>query len=372
MTQEGIDMDSRSLIHNLLTRRGAIERVGLYEHFWPELDQLWGKEAGVAQLAAEFDMRGCGGWFNNEAIEGTSEIVEESPEWVVKRNGSGASLRWWKHKSGTPEHIEFRMTSRALWEQEYRPHIPTMGKFSRLEGGPWKGSGTIADDRSTLALARSAGQWAFYGHVFIWETLRQSLGDLALFENMALDPGWIRDFNRVYTDFYKAQFRLLFDTLGLPDGIWIYEDLGYRNGLFASPRAYGELIIPFFAELVDFFHAQGLPVVLHSCGNVTEALPLIVDAGFDALQPMEVKAGCDPFAFAERYRDRLAFIGGLDVRFLETNDRTIIRREVARLIEGMKARGARYIFHSDHSVTPLVTLDSYRYALDVYHEHRMY
>jgi hypothetical protein len=73
------------------------------------------------------------------------------------------------------------------------------------------------------------------------------------------------------------------------------------------------LVFPYYAELNQFFHSHGLPAVLHSCGNVTQALPLILDAGFDALQPLEVKAGCDPFAFAEQYGDRLALIGGLDV-----------------------------------------------------------
>jgi hypothetical protein len=32
----------------------------------------------------------------------------------------------------------------------------------------------------------------------------------------------------------------------------------------------------------------------------------------------------------------------------------------------MKARGARYVFRSDHSITPNVTFDSDRYALDIY------
>jgi uroporphyrinogen decarboxylase len=105
---------------------------------------------------------------------------------------------------------------------------------------------------------------------------------------------------------------------------------------------------------------------------VTQGLPIILDAGFDALQPMERKAGCDPFAFAEQYGDRLAFIGGLDVRILETNDRETIRQGVTELVEGMKARNARYFFASDHSITPLVSYDSYRYALDVYSEHKMY
>ena len=403
-------MSSRELTHNLLTGKGDCDRVGLYEHFWVETPLTWvaqgyptaktatadddGTLAGGEHLARvvhgspsfvgegqniapenpvrvfDYDMCPAGGMFDVDPISDGEEIIQETDTFIVKRNGAGAVFRYWKHKSGTPEHIDFTMTSREVWEQKYRSHLLELDP-GRLETGSWKAS-TLGQDAAELAWGRANGKWTFFAHVCIWETMRGSLGDVCMFESLLLDPGWIRDFNRVYTDFYKAHFQLLFDTLGMPDGIWLYDDLGYRNGLFASPKVLQELIFPYYGELVDYFHALGLPVVLHSCGDVTQGLPLIVDAGFDALQPLEVKAGCDPFAFAEAYGDQLAFIGGLDVRYLESNDREIIEREVARLVEGMKARGARYFFHSDHSITPLVDFDSYRFALDVYRQHMMY
>ena len=66
------------------------------------------------------------------------------------------------------------------------------------------------------------------------------------------------------------------------------------------------------------------------------------------------------------------FAGGLDVRVLESGDRDLIERETARLIEGMKARGARYVFGSDHSLTTTIRYADYCYAVDVYREHMMY
>ncbi|NOZ26945.1 MAG: hypothetical protein GXP39_02695 [Chloroflexi bacterium] len=370
-------MDSRELVHNLLTG-GDYDRVGLFDHFWPETPEGWVRDGYPTRVVVEdgreevkpeephrhfdFDMYPCGGWFDVYPLRGYEEVLEETDEWIVKRNGAGAALKYWKHKSGTPEHIDFLMTSRAVWERDYRPHLLQVD-WERLK---------LDENREAFTEARAAHKWAFYGHMFVWETMRQSMGDYIMYQSLALDPGWIHDFNRVYTDFFKAHFQALFDEVGLPDGIWVYEDLGYRNGLFASPRMLRDLVLPYFAELVDFFHGYGLSVVLHSCGNITEALPLIVEAGFDALNPMEVKAGCDLLAFAEQYGDKLAFVGGLDVRILETNDRDVIRRGVSDLIEGMKARGARYIFGTDHSVTPLVTYDSYRYAVDVYRQHMMY
>jgi uroporphyrinogen decarboxylase len=388
---------SRELIQALL-RNGNPERVGLMEQPWEDtiaawIDQgyptrqrvlqpgqkRWRREDGrrvdveMAGVYEEpvpawrhfgFDLAATGGWFDILPLVGCEELVAETDTWEIKRNGAGAALKYWKHKSGTPEHIDFRMTSREIWERDYRPHLIAWDE-ARLTD--------LQDQRENMAEAVQAARWVHFGHQFIWETMRQSMGDVTLYTGLLDDPGWIHDFGRVYTDLYKQAFLRLMALVGKPDGIWLYEDLGYKNGLFASPKLLAQLIFPYYSELVAFFHDLDLPVVLHSCGSVAQALPLIVEAGFDGLNPMEHKArDNDPFRFAEQYGDRLAFFGGLDARVFETNDRMLIRKEMVAYLEGMKRRGARLIFASDHSLSPLVRYDTYCYAVEVYREHMRY
>ena len=310
-----------------------------------------------------YDMADVYPWLDVMPLRGYDELVEETEEWEIRRNGAGAALKNWKHKSGTPEHIDFLMNNRQIWERDYRPHLLSLDT-ERID---------IDKMRENVGILTEAKRWKGYDNMFVWESMRQSMGDVTMYQSLLLDPGWIHDYNRVYTDFYKAHFAYMFEQAGLPDGIWLLEDLGYKNGLFASPEVLGDLIFPYYAELNEFFHSYDLPVILHTCGSTAPAIPLIIDAGFDALNPMECKAdGNDSFAFAEQYGDRLAFIGGIDARVFETNDRDIIRREVTAFIEGMKARGARLVFASDHSISTNTRYDSYRYALDVYREHMMY
>jgi len=364
---------SQNVIDGLLRNR-AVKRVGLFDNPWHDTLTRWvkegyptrrhgGKEQPVDPVTHfGFDMCGAGGWFDALPLRGYSQVVEETDDWVCRRNGAGAVLKYWKHKSGTPEHIAFHMTSREIWERDYRPYLLEVDR-QRLD---------IEGTARNLENRRKQGLWTFYGHLFIWENMRQSLGDYCMYESLLLDPGWIHDYNRVYTDFFKNHYRILFEEAGLPDGIWVYEDLGYVNGLFCSPKILAELIFPYYAELVDFFHSYDLPVILHSCGDIREALPLIVDAGFDALNPMQVKAGCNALEFARKYGDKLAFIGGLDAFVLESGDRDLIRREVIKLVEGMKALGARCVFGSDHSISPNVAYDDFQYALDIYRQHMLY
>lgn len=309
----------------------------------------------------QFDMESVGGWFDLMPIEGMSEVVQETDEWQVIRNGAGAYLKYWKNKSGPPEHIDFRMTEREIWENEYKPLL--MPSESRL---------SIEKDRASLLSARERGVWAFYGHMGLWELMRGCLGDICMYETLLLDPEWILDFNKTYTEFYIAQYKILFEKSGRPDGVWIYDDLAYNKGTFCSPDVLRELYQPFYTRIVDFFHSQDLPVVFHCCGNMGKALPMIVEMGCDALNPMERKAGCDPLQFARDYREQLAFVGGLNAVTLESGDKDAIMAETDELIDGMREIGAAYIFGSDHSLSPQVRYSDFKMVTDHFKANRDY
>lgn len=339
--------------------------VPLHDSPWSDTLEKWATQgmprtpAGTAVDPTEhfdFDIVNCGGWFDWFARIGHTEIVDESDDWKLVRNGNGAVLRWWKHKSGTPEHVDFHMTNRAIWDAEYRPFL-----------GPETAADRVGDLSATVdALRRHQSRWTGFGHQFIWENLRASLGDVNMFVALSEDPEWIHDFNRVYTDLYKACYTILFERCGKPDGVWIYEDLGYKERLFCSPKMLADLIFPYYAEMVDFFHGHGLPVIFHSCGYQEPMIPLVVEAGFDGLNPMEVKAGNDILAYAERFGDDLCFVGGLDARVLETGDRTLIEREVVGLVRGMRERGARFVYGSDHSLSTNIDYEDFLFSLEVY------
>ncbi len=356
------------MVGSLLRREKSVTCVPLYDSPWGDTLKRWTREGMPTDAEGNpvdpcdhfgFDMAGCGGWFDWQPKAGVQEVVEETADWKIVRNGAGALHKCWKEKSGTPEHIDFHMTNRSIWEKEYRQRVVDAIPAERVNAEA---------QREGLLKRKSEGKWTFFGSVLVWEVMRASMGDEAMFMALMDDPEWIRDFTRVYTDFHKRCYAYLFEKTGLPDGIWIYEDLGYKDKLFCSPAILEEQIFPRYKEMVDFFHSYGLPVVLHSCGYQKPMLDLVVAAGFDALNPMEVKAGNDIFDYAERYGERLAFIGGLDARILESGDRAVIRAGVESFIGGLKARGARFVFGSDHSVSTNVSYADFQYALEVYRE----
>ncbi|MFC1671995.1 uroporphyrinogen decarboxylase family protein [Planctomycetota bacterium] len=364
---------SREVIDGLL-RGKPVDRIGFMDSPWGQTLKEWvgqgypiGEEGKPVDAVAhfDFDMAGSGGWFSWNAKLNADEVIEETDEWKIVRNGSGAALKWWKDKAGTPEHIDFLMTSRKVWEKDYKPHVVGSARQRITDE-------CIVNTKKSLEINRERNRWSHFGNLFVWEGMRQSLGDICLYESLLLDPDWIHDYCRTYTDLYKECYTILLEEAGKPDGVWIYEDLGYKNSLFCSPAAYADLIFPYFREMCEFFHGYDLPVVLHTCGFTEPIIDMIVDVGFDALNPMEVKAGNDPLRIAEKYSDKIALIGGLDARVLESGDRNLIRMEVTKLVDGMKDRGGRYVFASDHSLSTNVRLADFEFAIAIYRENMLY
>jgi uroporphyrinogen decarboxylase len=87
-------------------------------------------------------------------------------------------------------------------------------------------------------------------------------------------------------------------------------------------------------------------------------LPLFIEAGYDAINPMEVKAGMDLLAVKRDYGDVLALWGGIDIRVFDSDDPDAIEREIAFKVP-VAMKGGGYIFASDHSIPPSASLDQY-------------
>ena len=361
-------MNSRERIKAILNKE-IPDCMGLYEHYWgetlndPQYWQAQGFPAGVnPELHFDYDIVGCGGWLNLMPFPDRRDILEETDEWQIIRDGRGARLKTWKHKSGTPEHIGFEVTSPEKWK-EYREPL--------LETNPAR-LGDLAVQKKSLEEMKAKGKYTIYGGLFVFEQLRGMIGDEEFLPALLTDPEWITDFCQVYLDAYLRYYDLLFRESGIPDGFFTYEDFGYTNGLFCSPKVLKDLIMPFQNEWVGFLKSYGIQTIVHSCGNVSEAVPLLIDAGYDCLQPMEAKSGMNVLELARTYGNKMAYMGNIDATVLTTNDKEKIREEILPKLDGLREMRIPYVFHSDHSIPPNVSMETYEYALGLFRGNNRY
>ncbi|HNT36934.1 MAG TPA: hypothetical protein PKH07_18235, partial [bacterium] len=65
-----------------------------------------------------------------------------------------------------------------------------------------------------------------------------------------------------------------------------------------------------------------------------------------------------------KFGDVISFCGGIDVRTLISNDRSLIDEELTRKITPVIKGGGGYILHTDHSEPPEINYETMRYFIE--------
>ena len=340
-------------------RRRPVDELPCEDSLWGETYSKYLADGHMRKdesPVTHFDMSFySAGWLNSTAnLDFQEETLEEDEETVLRRSGNYSRLRWWKNRSGTPEHVGFDVTDRRSWEELIKPHLLGLDRRRiSFEG--------YRQTRATAAKENRAFGWA---GVAPFEQMHPVCGHEYMLMGMALDPDWVRDMVTTYSDFTLRHLDALFAEEGKPDFMYYYEDMGFKDKPFMSPAMYDEIMFAGHKRLFDHAHALGLPVMLHSCGYVAPLVPGLIRAGIDCLQAMEVKAGMNLPELARHYGDRIAFCGGVDIREVASNDRGRIDRELLRAVAPILRQGCSFILHSDHSIPPDVEHDTLHYFFD--------
>lgn len=188
---------------------------------------------------------------------------------------------------------------------------------------------------------------------------------------MLEDPDWFRDMVQTAAEMVRRVAEMIFAAGYTFDVAFFYNDMAYRNGPLFSPKLYRETILESDKMLCDFFHSHDMPVIYHTDGDIHLLIPPLIEAGVDCLQPLEAKANMDVRELKEEYGDRLAFMGNIDTRKMAHPDPAVIEEEVRTKLEIAKVGGG-YIYHSDHSVPPIVSFERYQHVMDLVRKYGAY
>ena len=350
------ELTSKERISRIL-RREPVDRIGVMEHFWGDTLGLWQEQGHIQKgedLAGHFGLDMKILWAHNcvANLDFVPEVIEENEETVLTKDGNGAYLRRNKMHNGTPEHVDFSVTDRASWEELVKPFLVPEERRVNLER--WEQVRAEAAERDLFFC---------WGGVNVFELMHPVCGHEHMLVGMAMDPDWVKEMADTYAELQINLMEMLFEKGGKPDGVWFYEDMGFKERPFMSPDMYRDLIFPAHKRTVDFVHSLGLPVIMHSCGFIEPLLPHVVESGIDCLQVLEVKAGMDPLRIQRNYGDRIVLCGGMDARNLVANDRDAIQRELEEKVPVLM-QNSGYILHSDHSIPTGCEYETYRFFVD--------
>jgi uroporphyrinogen decarboxylase len=353
------------------------DRVPVSDFFWGSFLERWKRELGLpatADIYRHYDLDWIVTVPNMDPRIRSFEVLRQSSEEVVVRTGYGAVIRK-KFADPMPDFLSFDTDT---LEKMDAFTFDDPGDDRRYLSGGDNQIGGVGD-----GFARNLPPWIdtvkslhpdfpvygsiCEGHEQLWRIIGS--------ENVMLWIGlypedlarFVERLGTFLVEMTRTQIRA---AGGLLDGMVIWGDVAYVNGMLFSPEYWRAHFKPIVREQIRVCHDAGLPVIYHGCGNAKAILGDFVEMGLDAYNPLEAKAGNDVVDLRRRWGHRLGFCGNMDVLAWANAPMEDLERIVLTKLNA--AKGGGYIFQSDHSVPSNVSAQRYQYVIDLVRRHGTY
>jgi uroporphyrinogen decarboxylase len=141
------------------------------------------------------------------------------------------------------------------------------------------------------------------------------------------------------------------------------DDMGYKTGPMVSAKTLIEKSFPWHKKSADLAHEHGKLYLLHSCGNLSELMDSLINyVGIDGRHSFEDVI--EPVTLAkERYGDRIALLGGIDVDFIARTNEDEIRKRVRETLDICQPGGG-YCLGTGNSVANYIPVENYLVMMD--------
>jgi uroporphyrinogen decarboxylase len=174
-------------------------------------------------------------------------------------------------------------------------------------------------------------------------------------ENLMMDFALRRDYVdylfKTISEISCAALTTMLELYG--DGIdivYMADDYCSQDAPLFSPADFQEFVAPYLRKIVEIAHKHNKKFLLHCCGAVRPLLPMIIDAGVDMLEPIQIRAeGMDPYGLKKDFGKDICFYGGVDLQqILCKGTPRQVADEVKRLINILGKNGG-YIIGPGHT-----------------------
>jgi hypothetical protein len=275
-------------------------------------------------------------------------ILEETPEYIIRRLNDGVISKVLKPEQGMPMWIDYPVHNRREWEQfkadrlqpDLSPRIPA----------DWENLLQNYRKRD-YPLCIGSGATGYFG------TVRQFLGLEKTLTTFYDDPAWMHEMMDYLADFYVHLYDQALSQVKVDFAVH-WEDMCYVGGPLISPRLFREFMLKPYQKLTALLRDHGVDIIfVDSDGDVHKLLDLFIEGGVTAMYPFEVQSHMDVAAIRQKY-PRLGLQGGIDKKAVAAGKDAIDRELEARL-PVILSNG--YIPHIDHGIPPDVSWENFCY-----------
>jgi len=169
-------------------------------------------------------------------------------------------------------------------------------------------------DEMRRDLAEHSGDYLVIpsGYFGIYERAYGLMSFQTFMTNIALKPKLAHELLDKITD-YKVEYAKKVVEMGFKVAHH-GDDLGTQTGTLFSKQTFREFILPRLERAWQPYNDAGLPIILHSCGHITDFIPDLLEIGLRVLEPVQP---CMDLALLKReYGKDLVFWGGIETQNL--------------------------------------------------------
>jgi len=182
-------------------------------------------------------------------------------------------------------------------------------------------------------------------------------GGIAVFPMLCLtEPDFVAELHDLVVHYAEQRITRMLEDIGPYIDVYMVcaDDWGTQANLIASPEVYERLFLPYYRRINDAIHATAphVKAFMHCCGAVYDLLDLIIDSGFDVLNPVQWSAGGHSYTeWKDKCRKRIALWGG-GVNAQETlplGSVEDVEREVRDVVAYLRQDGG-FVFNGIHNI----------------------
>jgi uroporphyrinogen decarboxylase len=131
---------------------------------------------------------------------------------------------------------------------------------------------------------------------------------------MATDPDFVHRVAEIVLDYNLKQLDMLVEA-GI-DVLIVEDDIATTKAPLISLEYFKRFVNPYNRQLVERGHELGLKVIRHSDGNLWQLMDVLLDTGYDGLNPLEPQADMDLKRVKQYCGDRMCLLGNIDCQEL--------------------------------------------------------
>ena len=275
------------------------------------------------------------------------KVVEDRGDHEVVQQGNGVRVLRKKYMSSIPHPESHLLTDRASWKEHFLP------RYDPNHPDRWKDFDKFV---AKITAPRDHPLILWAGSLF------GSIRDMMGMENVAFavydDPAFFQEMVDTRANCILECLKKVLATGVKFDSAHMWEDMAYNAGPLLSPQHFKQYLVPNYRKIADLLRSYGVDVLSLDCdGKIDDLVPLWLDAGVNAMFPIEVGTwNADPVKFRQTYGQNLLLFGGFDKHALQATPAKI-EAEIKRLAPLVESGG--FIPMPDHRVPPDVPFPNY-------------